>query len=637
MKLGNKLSLFFTTILILAVASIIVPIHMNTGGILLEAREKRLKGKAAVMAGDISETLDGMKEALRRIAADREIVHLMKVAKFTKRYDPIQEKVDFMTRVLAFDDVGVFDGKGRYVAGTRAGAGVLPEWAGDLAKGALAGTMGSQGGVTRMTFAGPVHDKDRFLGTLVATREVDEGFMTALNRGSDGACALFERENGGYVLRASSRNGGFAALAHLPTTGPWPRTDRHAVLGETKGMIRLSQVGPEADPTQFLLAIFDETCEVEAVHRRIEAISSLMGAVVLVAGALATILFSGRISRSLKELHAFSSAIAAGDLSRRLETDRRDEIGDLARAQNRMAENLHGLIEKCAEASQSLVDASGTLAGTSEVLSSESVAVSSKVTRTATASHSLEGNMGAIGAAMEEAACSAAEISGTSLGMKEAMEDIVTRAESAREITGNTVAELETALSAFRIFGAVVGEIGGIAESIRDIAARTNLLALNATIEAARAGRAGAGFAVVAGEVKALAAQVSGASEQIQQKTETVGRSARKALETVEGLADGVTRVDDTVSSTARCLAEQRALTDTIVAHVGHVSAGISEINRNIAGATAAFADISRDIADSGRTSGSLSESSRLLNRNVGTLTGLSRDLTRVVGRFTLG
>lgn len=85
--------------------------------------------------------------------------------------------------------------------------------------------------------------------------------------------------------------------------------------------------------------------------------------------------------------------------------------------------------------------------------------------------------------------------------------------------------------------------ISGFAESIQEIAARTNLLALNATIEAARAGDIGRGFAVVAHEVKALANQTGGATEEIRTLAGTVHGGAAEASDALGEIARTVAEV----------------------------------------------------------------------------------------------
>ncbi|MDO6409165.1 methyl-accepting chemotaxis protein [Pantoea phytobeneficialis] len=114
--------------------------------------------------------------------------------------------------------------------------------------------------------------------------------------------------------------------------------------------------------------------------------------------------------------------------------------------------------------------------------------------------------------------------------------------------------------------------IGAIVESIRSIANQTNLLALNAAIEAARAGEHGRSFAVVANEVRTLAANINRATSEIESKVQQNHQLADKAL---KGIESNLKRADQGVvlaQQAGGVMTEIRDSADDVVRAISHVT-----------------------------------------------------------------
>jgi len=172
-----------------------------------------------------------------------------------------------------------------------------------------------------------------------------------------------------------------------------------------------------------------------------------------------------------------------------------------------------------------------------------------------------------VASAAEELTASISEIG----RQTESAKNVVTAASHAANSMSQRIDDLLQAAS----------RIGDVVGLIKEIAEQTDLLALNATIEAARGGEAGKGFAVVAAEVKSLASQTAGATEEIVQQVGAIQSATKHAVEAVQEIANTMQQANDMTATIASAVVEQEAATSEISNSAQSAAEGTSDAARD--------------------------------------------------------
>ena len=352
-------------------------------------------------------------------------------------------------------------------------------------------------------------------------------------------------------------------------------------------------------------------------------------------GAVVTVI-SKRITRPIVTASDMLKDIAEGegDLTRRLEVDSRDEVGEMAKWFNMFVENIQRIIGAVQKNSTQVNDSSSELNSISDQMSSGAGQTSDKANTVAAASEEMSTNMNSVAAAMEQAATNVGMVASAAEEMTATINEIAQNTEKARGITGEAVNQAGNASSQVAELGTAAQEIGKVIETITEISEQVNLLALNATIEAARAGEAGKGFAVVANEIKDLARQTAEATGEIKSRVEGIQNSTNGTVTEIGNITRVVNEVNEIVSTIATAVEEQSVTTNEIASNVSQAAQGIEEVNENVAQSSGVSSEISKDIAEVTHAAGEISSSSEQISLSAESLSELAQQLNDMVGRF---
>jgi methyl-accepting chemotaxis protein len=293
----------------------------------------------------------------------------------------------------------------------------------------------------------------------------------------------------------------------------------------------------------------------------IQASSISMQVVLTVISVALAIFLAVTISRSIvngiNDMVSMVKDIAEGegDLTKRLNAENKDELGELALWFNQFVEKLHDIVLQVKESSTNVAAGSNQIATGNQELSQRSQEQASALEETSSTIEQMTAN-----------------IKGNAENSEKANEISKKASEAAQRggaVVQKTVASMAEVTTSSK-------KIGDIINVVNEIAFQTNLLALNAAVEAARAGEQGRGFAVVAGEVRNLAGRSAEAAKEIQklindsmEKVDAGNKLVEETGKTLDEIIENINNVAQTVSEITSASQEQ--------------ASGIDQVNKAIA------------------------------------------------------
>jgi len=397
----------------------------------------------------------------------------------------------------------------------------------------------------------------------------------------------------------------------------------------------------------------DQLLEIEM--EEVSAIRKLIITVIisLIAGVLLAVIITKGITKAINKASDIAQEIALGNLNIKVPgayLNRKDEVGLLAKSLDKMIGNLKGLIGKVADISSNLSASSEELSASGEEVATAATQVGESIQQVASGAEEQSAQVEETNTKINGLIKQIKSVKRNSEEMDTQAENVMQNINEGNESVDNSVNQIKKVktnskevFKTINNLGDLSDKIGEIVGLINNIAAQTNLLALNAAIEAARAGEAGRGFSVVADEIRQLAEESEGATNQIGDLVKEIQNGVGDAVEKMDTTEEVVNGSVSAIQNTGESFGKINKAAIKLRKLIGQINNKSNKVDQNageVETIVKEIAKVSEEAASNSQEVAAASEEQSASTEEIVSaadeLAAMANDLTNAVSQFEL-